>query len=158
MDINIRPLEVKDAYVSVKWRNDSEVFRYTGNTYDHIITLDSEIDWIKRVIANKNDYRCAIIVDGLYVGNIYLTDIKEGKATYHIFIGDKNYWGKGVAKEASKLIIQYGFEKLQLQEINLKVNKQNKRACSLYNSLGFQEYLSDEIWCSMRIQKLKEVF
>lgn len=153
MEVKIRPLEIEDAYTSVKWRNDPEVFLYTGNTYDHIITIESELEWIKRVIANSDDYRCAIIVDGLYVGNIYLTDIKEGKATYHIFIGDKSFWGKGVAKEASMLIIQYGFKNLQLYEINLKVKKQNTRAYSLYKKIGFEEYATDDIWCSMHIRK-----
>lgn len=153
MDVRIRPLEIEDAYTSVKWRNDPDVFRYTGNVYDHVITLDSEIEWIKRVIANPVDYRCAIIAEGVYVGNIYLTDIREGKANYHIFIGDKRFWGKGVAKEASMLIIQHGFETLQLHEINLKVKKQNTRAYSLYKRLGFKEYAADDVWSSMRIKK-----
>lgn len=75
------------------------MFKFTGNTYRHEITIDNELEWIRKVIANTNDYRCAILVEEVYVGNIYLTDIQEGKAHYHIFIGNKNYWGKGVAKK-----------------------------------------------------------
>ncbi len=30
MQVVIRPLQESDAYISYKWRNDSEVFRYTG--------------------------------------------------------------------------------------------------------------------------------
>lgn len=33
MEVAIRPLREEDAYTSVKWRNDSEVFKFTGNTY-----------------------------------------------------------------------------------------------------------------------------
>lgn len=153
MDVKIRPLEIKDAYTSVKWRNDPEVFKYTGNTYNHIITIDSELEWIKKVMANPNDYRCAIIAEGKYVGNIYLTDIEGGKATYHIFIGDKEYWGKGVAYKASQHIIEYGFQYLNLNEIVLKVRRENNRAYTLYKKLGFQEYDLDGNWCSMCLQK-----
>ena len=32
MKVTIRPLVESDAYTSVKWRNDPEVFKYTGNT------------------------------------------------------------------------------------------------------------------------------
>ncbi len=138
MEVFIRPLIEQDAYTSVKWRNDSEVFKYTGNTYDHEITIESEISWIKRVISNTKDYRCAIIVDGVYVGNIYLTDIENRTAQYHIFIGEKSFWGKGIAKQASLLIIKHGFEKLGLSRIMLRVRRENLSALALYKSLGFE--------------------
>ncbi len=138
MDIAIRPLIVEDAYTSVKWRNDPEVFKFTGTTYYHEITIDSELEWIKKVISKEDDYRCAILADGKYVGNIYLTDINGGIAHYHIFIGDRSYWGKGVAKEASRLIIDYGINELGLSEIRLRVHQKNTGAMNLYLNLGFE--------------------
>ena len=114
MNVRIRPLKEQDAYTSVKWRNDPEVFKFTGNIYNHEITIDNELEWIRKVTANPTDYRCAILVDEVYVGNIYLTDIKEGTAHFHIFIGDKSYWGKGVAKRASLLILEYAFNVLNI--------------------------------------------
>ena len=138
MTVSIRPLKIEDAYTSVKWRNDSSVFQYTGNTYNHEITIESELAWIERVINKKEDYRCAIEVNGTYVGNIYLTDIHDGEAEYHIFIGDKAYWGKGVAKEASKQILTYAKEKLNLHAVILEVRRENVRAIELYKAVGFQ--------------------
>lgn len=145
MTVEIRPLKIEDAYTSVKWRNDPEVFKYTGNIYDHEIAIESELEWIKRVISNPLDYRCAIIADNMYVGNIYLTDIQNGIANYHIFIGEKDYWGKGIAKKASRLIIDYGFNTLGLNQINLSVRKANKSALNLYKSLGFKEFNENEM-------------
>lgn len=149
MQVTIRPLKEEDAYTSVKWRNDPEVFKYTGNTYNHEITIESELAWIRKVIANPNDYRCAIIANGVYVGNIYLTDINDGVAHYHIFIGDKSYWGKGVAKLASLQIIEYGFRTLKLNKIFLRVKKMNLSACYLYKALGFKEIQTDGEWITM---------
>ena len=149
MEIIIRPLVEEDAYTSVKWRNDPDVFKYTGNTYDHEITIESELDWIRRVMNNPNDYRCAIIADNTYVGNIYLTDIDGVSAHYHIFIGNKDYWGKGVAKEASKQIIDYAFGSLGLKRIILRVRKDNVRAIRLYHSLGFSITENDSKWNKM---------
>ena len=152
MNIKIRPLTEEDAKISYKWRNDPEVFSSTGAHYDHEITLEDEANWLKKVITNKDEYRCAILVDNEYIGNIYLTDIANGSATYHIFIGNKLYWGKGIAKEASRQIIEYGFEVLHLDEINLKVKHDNTRAYHLYKKLGFQEYDQDELWLSMKLK------
>lgn len=151
MEVQIRPLIPEDAYTSVNWRNDPEVFKYTGNRYDHVITIESELEWIHRVISNPLDYRCAIIADGTYVGNIYLTDIKDGKANYHVFIGEKSVWGKGVARKASEAIIKYGKENLKLTSIKLKVRPQNERAYKLYTKLGFKEIDRDDTYISMEL-------
>lgn len=153
MQVQIRPLQEQDAYTSVQWRNDPEVFKYTGNTYDHEIKIDSELAWIHKVIANPNDYRCAILVDGVYVGNIYLTDIDGEAAEYHIFIGNKDYWGKGVAKQASFLILEYAFTVLKLKSVHLSVRKENKAAVKLYEKLGFRIKSENDDWFYMSITK-----
>lgn len=153
MKVEIRPLREDDAYVSYKWRNDSSVFKYTCNTYDHEITLESELAWIQRVMNNPDDYRCAIEVEGIYVGNIYLTDIANKEANYHIFIGDRNYWGKGVAKKASQLLVKYGFETLHLERINLQMRPKNLAAYHLYLNLGFKEIERSDELVSMTLVK-----
>ena len=150
MIVEIRPLQESDAYISYMWRNDPEVFKYTGNVYKNIISLETELEWIRRVIQNENEYRCAILADGEYVGNIYLTDITEFTANYHIFIGNKNFWGKGVAKRASELILEYAFEVIKLTTIYLKVRNENESAVFLYNSLGFVEEENDGVWSMMK--------
>lgn len=153
MEVMIRPLREEDAYTSVKWRNDPEVFKYTGGVYDHEITLEMELTWIRKVMANKDEYRCAILVDGVYVGNIYLTDISKEAAQYHIFIGNRNYWGKGVAKKASRIILCYAFGTLTLDWVYLRVQKQNTAALGLYRGLGFSIYGEDEKWMSMKLDR-----
>ena len=154
MNVRIRPLKEQDAYTSVKWRNDPEVFKFTGNIYNHEITIDNELEWIRKVTANPTDYRCAILVDEVYVGNIYLTDIKEGTAHFHIFIGDKSYWGKGVAKRASLLILEYAFNVLNIKEVLLGVRNVNTSAYNLYLRLGFKDVKVDGIWTLMKLSNL----
>lgn len=153
MNVTIRPLQEEDAYTSVIWRNDPDVFKFTGNTYNHEITIDSELNWIRKVINNADEYRCAILANDIYVGNIYLTNIEQGKAEYHIFLGNKEFWGKGVAYKASLLILEYGFIKLKLNSITLKVNKENMSAYNLYKKLGFVDINSEEGWIEMEIIK-----
>lgn len=152
MQVTIRPLQEKDAYTSVNWRNDPDVFKYTGNTYDHIITIESELNWIRKVMSNSNDYRCAILADGCYVGNIYLTDINDESATYHIFIGEKSYWGRGVAKQASILLLDYASKVLRLSYVELSVRRnENIAAIQLYKSLNWVEEKTDGHWILMKV-------
>ena len=129
------------------------MFKYTGNIYKNEIKIENELEWIHKVTSNSKDYRCAILADGVYVGNIYLTDIENGSAEYHIFIGDKLYWGKGVAKQASILILEYAFNVLSLDSVKLQVRKENTSALMLYQRLGFEVEKENVEWISMIVMK-----
>jgi Acetyltransferases, including N-acetylases of ribosomal proteins len=109
MKIEIRPLVISDASISWKWRNDPHIWKLTGRKWNNEVTKQMEEKWLEAVIINKNEKRFAICVNKKYVGNVQLTDINKNKAQFHIFIGEKSYWGKGIATEATKLILDYGF-------------------------------------------------
>ena len=115
------------------------------------MSYDTELEWIKRVTKNSDEYRCAIEANGVYVGNIYLTNITQEEAVYNIFIGNKDYWGKGVAYKASQLILKYAFETLHLKRVILEVRKEHTAARELYHKLGFEEIKRDEyIWMQIK--------
>ena len=137
MTVRLRPLKEADAYVSVHWRNISGIWRFTASAPDRIIAIDDELAWIRKAIADPTSRRFAIEADGVYIGNIYLTDIRNGIGEYHIFIGNRDYWGRGIAREASLQIIAYGRDQLGLSVIRLGVHKDNKAALALYELLDF---------------------
>ena len=136
--VTIRPLQVQDASTSYKWRNDPEIWQYTGSKPNKVITEQIEQKWIEDTLNDKTKKRFAIEVDNIYVGNIQLTNINHESAEYHIFIGQKEYWNKGIAKLASAQIIKYAKEVLELKEIYLYVNSLNIYAIKAYKALGFK--------------------
>lgn len=137
MNITIRPLVREDAYTSYRWRNIPELWIHTEFRATREITPEDELAWIEKVTIDPTSARFAILADGVYVGNIYLTNIENGTGKYHIFIGEKDYWGKGIARRASVLIIDYGKSELGLRAIVLGVMQGNGAAYHLYESLGF---------------------
>jgi|LSQX01.3.fsa_nt_gb RimJ/RimL family protein N-acetyltransferase len=143
--ILIRPLVEEDAQISYIWRNDPDIWKYTGNKPNIQVTEEIEKKWILEKLEEKDSVRFAIIVDNEYVGNIQLTNIKEyDTAEYHIFIGNKNYWNKGVAYLATAQIILYSKEILFLKTIYLTVNTKNIAAIKVYEKLGFIISAKDE--------------
>jgi len=75
-----------------------------------------------------------------HIGNIKIDpiSIKHGLGEYGILIGDKNEWGKGYGKEASRRIIDYFFhEEYKLRKITLGVVAKNTNAVALYKNIGF---------------------
>jgi RimJ/RimL family protein N-acetyltransferase len=151
MKVTIRPLVENDAYISVKWRNMPEIWQYTAYKWTREIHIEDELNWIRKVIADPSGRRFAIIADDNYVGNIYLTNIKNGTGEYSIFIGEKGYWGKGIARKASEQIIAFAREMLHLKSIILGVNESNVAAATLYRSLGFRPTGKDEQFTWMQL-------
>lgn len=149
----IRPLEIADAEVSWRWRNNPEIWKFTGSKPSREITYQIERDWIEKIIKDDTTKRFAILVDDVYVGNIQLTDIVQNKfAEYHIFIGDTNYWNKGIARLASLQLIQYARNVLKLKKLVLHVNPNHVNAIKLYHQLNFV-IISDEIKMELDLEK-----
>lgn len=139
MQITIRPLEEKDAYTSWKWRNDPEVFAKTGRRYSGPVTLEDELNWISTVLGRSDERRFAILAEGKYIGNVYLTDITQNEAEIGIFIGNKNYWKKGVATKTYKLIFDYAFKSLNINNIKSIIRIENEDSIKLHEKMGFMK-------------------
>jgi len=140
MKVTIRRLEVADAVISWKWRNDPEIWKLTGRNWNGFVSKETEQKWIALVTKRNNEKRFAICVntEEKYIGNIQLTNINDDEAIFHIFIGNKEYWGKGVATIATKQILEYAICNLKLKKISLYVKKENLSAIKVYERVGFK--------------------
>ena len=139
MKVYIRPLCVLDALTSYRWRNDPDIWKFTETKPDRYITKEIETEWIHTVLNDATSKRFAICTTegDVYIGNVQLTDITNVTAQLHIFIGDKSYWGKGISTVATKLILQYAREILNLKKIFLVVNINNIAAIKTYLKNNF---------------------
>lgn len=145
----IRPLRFEDASVSWKWRNDPEVWRFTGSCPNREITYEIEKQWIEKVLKDNTCRRFAIMADKHYIGNIQLTNIRNSQAEYHIFIGDKNWWNKGISGLATFQILYFAKEVLGLKKIYLSVRKENKAALKSYQRSLFRQVSEEDNWINM---------
>ena len=96
-------------------------------------------DFIKDSWGNKQNIHFAIADEqDEYAGTISLKNINyiDRNAEYAIVVR-KKYWGKKFAYEATKHIIDYGFNKLNLNKIYLNVLSSNTRANVFYERFGF---------------------
>lgn len=156
MKVEITPLREEHALTSYKWRNNPTVWLLTGGRPDRHITAEMELEWIKKAIANPDQKRYAILAEGVYVGNVQLTDLKDASAQFHIFIGDTSYWGKGVATAATKLMLETAFEKLGLKSVYLWVNKKNIAAQKVYEKCGFAPSGASESEIKMSVENKRQ--
>lgn len=75
------------------------------------------------------------------IGNIGFpkVDLLNKAGVIGLFIGNKEYWGKGYGVDAINLILDYGFNILNLHNISLTVYSFNKPAIKCYKKVGFRE-------------------
>ena len=101
---------------------------------------DEQIEeWFASSISDKQNSNHAIFVDDVFVGYAGICGISKpnNSGEYFIFIGDKEYWGKGVGTEVTKRIVKMGFEELNLNRIMLSVSVPNKAGVKAYERAGF---------------------
>jgi RimJ/RimL family protein N-acetyltransferase len=153
--VYLRPLKITDAKTSYKWRNNPLIWKFTEFKPNKKIDIATEMDWIKKVLKCKNEHRFAICLleTGQYLGNIQLINIADKAGYFHVFIGETSFWGKGIAKEATQLLLNYGFKKLGLDFINLKVHQDNNIAKSIYQKMGFHSIGIDADFMVMTLEK-----
>lgn len=64
-------------------------------------------------------------------------DFKNKKAEAGYWIG-KNYWGKGIAKEALVMLLKYAFNDLKLERVYAKVYSENMSSQKLLEKCNFK--------------------
>lgn len=136
----ITPDDISEKYLS--WLNDQE----TSLQNSHALfpySLENLKSYVNSVYTNKNIIVLAIIdkETNTHIGNISLQGINwiNRSAEYAILLGDKNYWRKGIAYEASKLIIDHGFNNLNLHRIHCGTTSENYGMQKLAQKLNMQQ-------------------
>jgi [ribosomal protein S5]-alanine N-acetyltransferase len=141
--VYLRPLEENDADGNyAKWFNDAEVCE--GNSH-HVFPYlkENALEYINRTRQSQASLVLAIISldDHEHIGNISLQDIHwvYRTAEFGILLGEKRFWNQGISKEAARLIINHGFETLNLNRISCGTFENNIGMHKLAESLGFKK-------------------
>ena len=134
--IYLSPRNVEDVEIFTEWLNDFYVTDYIGRSHQ-TLTLQEEKAYLEK---NQDDKNTFVIVDSRtdeMIGTIGLHSVDNinRTATLGIFIGDKNYWSKGYGTEAIQLILDFGFNYLNLNNIDLTLMEFNQRALKCYEKV-----------------------
>ncbi|ARU50047.1 GNAT family N-acetyltransferase [Sulfurospirillum diekertiae] len=138
----LRPLHVNDALGDYpSWLNDRVVCQYNSHG-DTLYTQEMALSYIQSM---QNNLTCKVFAmcdktSDKHIGNIALQAIspKNKSAEFAILLGDKAYWGKGLSKEAGKLLLDYGFDFLKLHRIYCGTSEANVPMQHLARSLGME--------------------
>lgn len=144
----LRKFNIHDYEAVFEFGSNKKVQKYTGDK------MIESLEEAKIIIKNVwyKDYkkygygRWAVIykpenkIIG-FAGLKYLPEFNETDIGFRFL---PEYWGKGLATEASKEIIKYGFEKLHLDKIIGIAVAENIGSCKVLEKIGLKFYKIDE--------------
>lgn len=138
----LSPMIKDDVETFFEWVNDLQTTKYimvsTG-----VPTIDDEYDWFEKSRKDPSKIIFSILdkKSGKLVGNCSLMKIDhvDRKAELGILLGDKDYRKEEYGSEAAALLLDYGFNTMNLHSIYLKMFDYMKENIASFKKLGFRE-------------------
>jgi RimJ/RimL family protein N-acetyltransferase len=158
-EIVIRDICSEDVISLFSWSINREVNRHdpkplphsSGELFHECANYCRKFD---KEIINENisdrKYKYFIITDKedqpIGFVNFFSIDSIKKQGEMGVVIGDKRYWGKGVASRAVNTAVDYIFKNMDINRIYIETGETNLRSLKLFEKLGFNkcgEYIED---------------
>lgn len=128
-NIILRAYQKEDISFWQKWDADQSVQAYMPEVLSTSMSAEEQLAYFEECKNEDDAYYWSIIwkEDNALVGNIALTDINRhhGIGELGIVVGEKEYWGKGIATDAIKLVLAYAFSEMGLRRITAEYEEGN---------------------------------
>ena len=140
--IYLSPMCIEDAEKYVEWFSDFKMTDGVGSS-SRVMNVENEKKYIQATLEN-NELNFAIInlENDELIGNCSIKNISylHRIAELGIFIGIEANRNKGYGAEVLNLLLDYGFNYLNMNNIMLNVKSFNERAIACYKKVGFKEF------------------
>ena len=140
--IYLSPRNIEDAEIYAKWINDFDVTDYTGYS-SKIMDLEGEKEYLSSTAKKTNNISFAIVKQEndelIGTAGFDKLDYINRVSTIGIMIGEQENREKGYGTETINLLLDFGFNYLNLNNINLYVMEFNPRAIACYKKCCFKE-------------------
>ena len=142
--VRLRSLELSDLDTVMEYWNASlELREYIGYVLPH--SREEEEAWIRsswehRKKGTMYNFAIADLATDEFLGACSLGSISQANrsAILGISVHAEKNWGKGYGTDAMKVLLNFGFNYLNLNRIELDVYAYNPRAIHIYEKLGFK--------------------
>lgn len=117
--VHFRKWKYEDKDSLLKYANNKKIFDNMRDMYPYPYTSEAADNYLKRATGDEAIKIFAIEINGEAAGSIGIfpkDDIEKLNAEVGYWIAEE-YWGKGVATQALKFIIDYGFSTFAVDRI-----------------------------------------
>lgn len=126
----------------ITWLDDPEITQYLETRF-FPTSVEEAKEYLKSTLNNDDVLLLAIMYKGNdeHIGNVKLGPINwiHRRAEIGILIGEKEYWGRGIATECIQEITEYAFETLNLHKLTAGCYENNVGSIKAFKKAGFNE-------------------
>ena len=148
--LKLRRVKKEDLKLIRDWRNSQMIRNF--NSQFVLLNLNNQNTWFNE-ITKLNSERIMFIIElknGTPIGICGLIHLDQfnKNAEVAIIIGKPQFHGKGYGTLALKLLIDYGFKKLNLHRIYADIYEYNLNSIKLFSKLNFkyESIFHDQLW------------
>ncbi|MCB9261659.1 MAG: GNAT family N-acetyltransferase [Flavobacteriales bacterium] len=140
MIVKLRKFSENDLERLVLLANNPKIANNLTDKFPYPYTEEAGKWFINFALEHPGHNIFAIEVDGEYAGSIGihpLDDVFKLSAEIGYWVGEE-YWGKGVATEAVRQIVEFGFQNLEINRIFARPYVTNKASQRVLEKSGFK--------------------
>jgi len=139
-NITLTPVNSEHAAIYAKWQSLQNVRIYSRNIMPK--TVEEIKKWLEPTEGRtKKDISFEIWQkkDVKLIGDCGVNDINwyDMKAFLGLMIGESEYWGQNICTEATELLVEYGFNELNLNKLYALIFSPNKGSYKCVEKNGF---------------------
>ena len=137
--IILRPWQKQDAQELAAVANNRNIWNNVRDALPSPYTVMDALQWISHVNSQSPVINFAIVCDGSVVGSIGCQpkeDVSRKNIEIGYFVGEL-YWGKGIATEAVKQLLDFIAMQMDVVRIEAHVFEQNKSSMKVLQKNGF---------------------
>ncbi|CAN5574602.1 MAG: GNAT family N-acetyltransferase [Chloroflexi bacterium] len=138
--VTLRRHQPENLASVIRWYRDPELARLTRYQTKPMSREEVERFFTARLLApDAVAYAIHVRAVERFIGitTFSALDADNGSVLFHITIGEPDAWGRGYGTEATQLMLEHAFERLELHRVGLSVFSFNQRAIRAYQKAGF---------------------
>ncbi len=140
-DLYLSPIDIEnDAEYFYRWMNeDRDIVKFNG-FLNFLLTYDQVVERLKKWDEDGISLVALEKETDRVVGHAAIFGIEKisRNCEIGIFIQEESR-GKGYARQIMEALLKHAFENLNMHVVLIKVFSENKKAISLYESIGFKQ-------------------
>ena len=138
--VYLSPVCTSEIDTYMKWVNDAEVLKYTGQ-YARIYSRELEMEALEQRLAKDGNHLAIVELEAdklIGICSFFGIDQLNRRAEVGIMIGEKEYWSHGYGQDALRVLLEFGFTARNYNSICLRVDAFNERGIACYEKVGFK--------------------